>query len=854
MRIDAPIFTGSFSLNGNTLGSLASVATTGSNTFIGGQSATSFAGDQLTANDRAYLRRIDGIAGTTIEVIAPISASAGITGSTNFDTIVNKPTLVSGSSQVIDIISSLNTYTGSNDTTNTNQNNRLGSLENLTGSLATTGSNSFYGTQVFSGSVFIANDLVVQGSSSIQYISASSVSIGTNIVQLNTATPSVRYAGLSVQDSGSSAGVTGSMLWDSLCNRWIYSNPSTIGYSGGMLLSGPRTQTLGTEPTLTCNYIAKSGGGDHLYDSCIIDDGTTTCIKNNLIGTGTATIGSDIILSAANPVIYGGTAEGGVSISNNTGGSYIKIFGASHATTPNTTAFINANSTVLTISNTGVATFACSVSVGGILFPTTQTISTAGTIGFNCTQGIFIYGKTGTSYDFKLYNGVGSTFMQVPTGTQNVEFLGAATFSNTITANGGNILSCGASYGIVQVKGCGASTWQMFANPSDEMRFGRSGVGDYLTIANTGAATFTCSVQASTSISAGTYLGASRNGSDTIGSGPYLVLSQTSNSRQWIQQMGASLSLDFYHYNGSAWIQPLILAASGDITIACNVRVGGLLTVGGDTSSYQIKSSDYNFSGGWREMFRVSHVGLTTSGRFTLNGTGNSFVHSSQWAWSSTHNGGYGRGRIIQLTGGEYSDVQFALDTTPAGDIIISANFGTSYTLNLFIEKVRGGAIDTSNQNADRTSAPSGYTRVQTITSIPYGSQFYKVVAETLGGSGNRAVYSDSGGSLTNSSSDVTLKKNVENITHGINSIMALRPISFNWIPENLGKQKEIGFIAQEVQELIPEVIGTNKDETLSLDYPKLTAVLIKGMQEQQCIICSQSQKIALLESCIGIV
>jgi hypothetical protein len=36
-----------------------------------------------------------------------------------------------------------------------------------------------------------------------------------------------------------------------------------------MLLSGPRASTLGTETTLTCNYIAKSGGGDHLYDSCI---------------------------------------------------------------------------------------------------------------------------------------------------------------------------------------------------------------------------------------------------------------------------------------------------------------------------------------------------------------------------------------------------------------------------------------------------------------------------------------------------------------------------------------------------------------------------------------------------------
>jgi hypothetical protein len=213
---------------------------------------------------------------------------------------------VSGSSQVVGILSSLNTATASFtprisnlesksasvdiSITNINSFTASNSNESLnlkTGSYATTGSNTFFGTQTYSGSVYIANDLIVQGSSSIQYISASSVSIGTNIVQLNTATPSVRFAGLSVQDSGSSAGITGSMLWDSLCNRWIYSNPSTIGYSGGMLLSGPRTQTLGTEPTLTCNYIAKSGGGDHLYDSCIIDDGTTVCINANLKGTGT---------------------------------------------------------------------------------------------------------------------------------------------------------------------------------------------------------------------------------------------------------------------------------------------------------------------------------------------------------------------------------------------------------------------------------------------------------------------------------------------------------------------------------------------------------------------------------------
>jgi hypothetical protein len=438
MRIDAPIITGSFSLNGSTLGSLASVATTGSNTFLGGQSATSFAGDQLTANDRAYLRRIDGIAGTTIEVIAPISASAGITGSTNFDTIVNKPTLVSGSSQVIDILSSLNTttasftprisnlesksasvdisisninsvtasniarltnlesksasvdisitninsYTSSQDTKNTTLGSYTGSndtkwtsIGNVTGSYATTGSNTFFGTQTYSGSVYIANDLIVQGSSSIQYISASSVSIGTNIVQLNTATPSVRYAGLSVQDSGSSAGVTGSMLWDSLCNRWIYSNPSTIGYSGGILMSGPRAATFGTETTLTCNYIAKSGGGDHLYDSCIWEMSGSVGINcatpsYNLDVNGCGRFSGAV--TAAGAIFTSATeTRGNIRTTFTSDNSYYSLFsndGALTLDTYGTGGYMNfkiLGSTKLSITSTGAASFSSSVNING---------------------------------------------------------------------------------------------------------------------------------------------------------------------------------------------------------------------------------------------------------------------------------------------------------------------------------------------------------------------------------------------------------------------------------------------------------------------------------------------------------
>jgi hypothetical protein len=121
---------------------------------------------------------------------------------------------------------------------------------------------------------------------------------------------------------------------------------------------------------------------------------------------------------------------------------------------------------------------------------------------------------------------------------------------------------------------------------------------------------------------------------------------------------------------------------------------------------------------------------------------------------------------------------------------------------------------------------------------------------DALAGTGNRAVYSTSGGSLTNSSSDLSLKTNIEELLYGINAVKQLNPVSFNWKDtEKLGAQKEIGFIAQDVQQVVPEVVGTNSDGTLSLDYPKMVAVLTKAVQEQQTLIDRLEARIAALEN-----
>ena len=185
-------------------------------------------------------------------------------------------------------LSALETTSASVDTLNTSQNNRLNSIEIKTGSLATTGSNTFIGTQVFSGSLFVQDNLIVQGSSSLQNITASAVSIGTNTVLLNTANPSVRFGGISVVDSGSAAGKSGSLYFDSTDDEWVFVHAGNTAVTSSIMITGPETyNSVGTETKLTTNIIPKVQNGFHLYDSCIFDNGTTTCVKNNFVSTGT---------------------------------------------------------------------------------------------------------------------------------------------------------------------------------------------------------------------------------------------------------------------------------------------------------------------------------------------------------------------------------------------------------------------------------------------------------------------------------------------------------------------------------------------------------------------------------------
>ena len=185
-------------------------------------------------------------------------------------------------------LDALATITGSLISSASNLTQRVAANEAVSSSYArTNSSNIFNGSQTITGSLYISQDLVVAGSSSIQNVSSSNVVIGSAYVTLNSFSPASRFAGLKVYDSGSNAG-TASIVWDSLNNKVLYQHPSGADtYNSAWLISGPANAgALGSETGLTINKLQKATDDDHIGDSQIIDDGTTVSIAGNLDLTG----------------------------------------------------------------------------------------------------------------------------------------------------------------------------------------------------------------------------------------------------------------------------------------------------------------------------------------------------------------------------------------------------------------------------------------------------------------------------------------------------------------------------------------------------------------------------------------
>jgi hypothetical protein len=98
-----------------------------------------------------------------------------------------------------------------------------------------------------------------------------------------------------------------------------------------------------------------------------------------------------------------------------------------------------------------------------------------------------------------------------------------------------------------------------------------------------------------------------------------------------------------------------------------------------------------------------------------------------------------------------------------------------------------------------------------------------------------------------NTLSDKTLKTNLNKISNAVDKVTRISGYYFNW--EN-GRDtgRHVGVIAQEVHKVLPEIISVDSKGLKSLDYGKLTPLLIEAIKEQQKIINELKAKVQKLE------
>ena len=180
---------------------------------------------------------------------------------------------------------------------------------------------------------------------------------------------------------------------------------------------------------------------------------------------------------------------------------------------------------------------------------------------------------------------------------------------------------------------------------------------------------------------------------------------------------------------------------------------------------------------------------------------------------------------------------------------------------NTYIGRTAGCWVNGSNNvfigyNAGRASNTSPKTESNRLrigaNNLIYGEFDNKGVAinDTVLNGKTFWVNGSAGGTENwNATSDVRLKTNIVTINSALSKVLQLRGVEFNWKnTSNHLKSKQIGFIAQEIKEVVPEVVNKS-GKYYTVQYAPLTALLVEAVKEQQKRINELETKILNLQN-----
>lgn len=330
----------------------------------------------------------------------------------------------------------------------------------------------------------------------------------------------------------------------------------------------------------------------NIYDGklSILSTGQATFSNSITALTATFTDTVGITLTASDSRILGGNTTGRLLLGNSSTSTYAIIYGSAHATLPNAITLVNNNTTSLTLSSTGAATFISTIrsndtsglAIGSIAgYRRLQYNIGNTTFGFltdsNSLANIEAFGASFSNSVYLARPASGSTLLQLSGSaaygdTSTINFCDGRSFIKStilVTANGATDLTFGTynDVAIAQRMKLTANGNLLIGTDSDngarlQINGGTSGTkfntfnGNLNVANNTDTLLVSCSAEGGTGSMYLIIAAVGGGGSDVIASGILVTISQGGGTARWAQQSnGANMILSDPSQNGNVYVK-----------------------------------------------------------------------------------------------------------------------------------------------------------------------------------------------------------------------------------------------------------------------------------------------------------
>ncbi|HEY3414376.1 MAG TPA: tail fiber domain-containing protein, partial [Armatimonadota bacterium] len=100
--------------------------------------------------------------------------------------------------------------------------------------------------------------------------------------------------------------------------------------------------------------------------------------------------------------------------------------------------------------------------------------------------------------------------------------------------------------------------------------------------------------------------------------------------------------------------------------------------------------------------------------------------------------------------------------------------------------------------------------------------------------------------------SDARYKQRIQTVQNALSKVESLRGVSFEWNPDtgrSFPKGPQIGFVAQEVRKVLPQLVSADEKGYLSVQYSNVVPVLVEAIKQQQTQIAAAGRANARLQA-----